>query len=217
MRFVVFALGLLAVAWSCACVPLVTHPGYNSVVDWGEYNSSVRIAVLCPDQSTWAGTAVAVTSRHLLTAKHSIWCDGNGPIAVLARVRGGEAIQVQTEYVSPDTDVARLAVMGDAQPFQVRAFIRRRPVSIGEHVCTVGGDLFQNYGVRKCGDVAEVFSDFVALSIHVVPGNSGGGVYDRDGNVVGIVSRGQWDADKENVEFFVPVSLFREALNLGAK
>ncbi len=43
-----------------------------------------------------------------------------------------------------------------------------------------------------------VTDDYVMVSLRGVPGNSGSALLDEAGNVVGILSMGQWGGDREH-------------------
>lgn len=209
--FLVFSILLV----TCACANLANlHPGYHSDKDYREYTSTYRVVVQCLDGNGGYGSAVAISKKHLLTARHVTICAESNPGVIAVVDRDGKFFKVTIDKVSGGSDVTRL--VSDGIPFWTFSSIRTRSTSVGEPVCIIGGDSLNVYGMRKCGDVAFRDSSSIAISLHVVPGNSGGPVFDGNGNVVGIVSRGVWLADRENILQAVPVSAFKELLVIHA-
>lgn len=67
------------------------------------------------------------------------------------------------------------------------ARLSKRQVRIGEPVCTVGTP----NGIRgeyTCGAVTNIVDDTIVMDARVLPGNSGGAVWNEKGRVIGIVS-----------------------------
>lgn len=201
-------LGCLAIAYSCACsgVSLRTS-SYESPVDALEYQSSYRIDVFCPDGTGKYGSAVAITRRHLITAKHVVNC---APVRIIAVSPTGDRWDVDIDAVST-SDAVRLVVDGTGEPFVVHA-TGTASVSIGERICIIGGGRIEIAWMRKCGDVAGVYDDGIVAALHVVPGNSGGPGFNRRGELVGIVHGGEWDPGAENYVVLIPVQAFRDVM-----
>jgi hypothetical protein len=145
------------------------------------YARIVQVIALCTDGSQ-RGSGVRIGGTNVLTAKHVIDC-GDGELVMLTvKDRAHKTYVAVLEGDSP-SDVARLNVlfMPPMKQVQVAA-----PV-LGETLCALFA--LPELG-RRCGEVwpgtksvtADVVIDFVAEK-----GNSGSGVFDSRGRLVGIL------------------------------
>lgn len=196
---------LLAGCQACAGI----FQGYRNQVDYIEFEASVRIFVECPN-GTQAGSGVAVSRRHVITAKHVVECLVGLPTSIVARTRHSATLEMAVDEVSETQDVARLVVVGAGEPFYVYAEISYSRPRVGDKVCSVGGDGPYTHSVRKCADIATVTDHYLVAPLGPVPGNSGSGVFDSRGRVVGILTRGIWFPDKEKLSLSVRSSAWKE-------
>jgi S1-C subfamily serine protease len=208
-RSYILLLSLLAACSSCAGT---FQPPEVPSVDDPTYASSYRLRVLCPDLSGSAGSAVAISSQHLLTARHVVDCDGVDPLQITAIDMAGESFDVDLDLLPVDgTDAARLVSITRKLPSWSTLSYRNPP--LGELVCIVGGDSPDIRGMRKCGYVAPSVEEYLTVALHVVPGNSGGPAFDSYGYVLGIVSMGNWNASSENYVLLVPSKELKGLVN----
>jgi hypothetical protein len=177
------------------------------------YQSSYRIIAICPDLRPYAGSAVAISGRQLITARHVLSCGGSGPMVVKAVGMDGEVYPMNVEAVSTTADAVRIGLTGVGRPFVIHPRATTRLPQLGERVCIVGGDSPIARGVRKCGDTAVGFDGYVFVSLHAVPGNSGGGAFSASGELVGIVSKASWESDREFVVLITPTASFGDLLD----
>ncbi len=202
MRYTLIAFLLLA---CCAGGPR----GYVTHSDAVQYRSTVQVIVLCP----WPvlGSGVIVDGSHVITAGHVVECAGDGPMGVMVSTVDDEQIVMSVDGGVDGVDVARLVAL-EGKPFHDVAPIRKRRLLMGETVCSIGTDGNLVTGIRKCGDVGHVNKEHFSMAIPVVPGNSGGPVFDRRGFLVGIVVAGNWTPGVENFGVGIPVGRFKELL-----
>ena len=151
--------------------------------------TAVAVSVICADASIYIGSGVALPDSRVLTAAHVVnACGSRGMIAILA-TQGETSLLVQVEAIAPRADVVRLEPTELGGPD-----LRGPPVELGplpnpgEPVCVAAAN---PYVARRCGYV-EYRADEphgIRHSVIVEPGNSGAGLYDCDGRLVGIVTK----------------------------
>ena len=159
------------------------------------------------------GSGVIVGRETVATNCHVI--EGDGDIVVRkARERriGGERDEYPAEYSNGDFDLdfCILHVPGlDGVPVKIR---RYKTLRVGEDVYAVGNphgvwDLSLSAGVisqlREDGGAREIQTD-AAIS----PGSSGGGLFDEDGNLIGITTGSSIEEDAQNLNVAIPADWF---------
>lgn len=147
--------------------------------------------------SQFGGTGFALTSSgYLVTNYHVV----EGADSVYVQNSKGESFKVKTIYVDPSSDIAVLQI--DDQAFEnlspLPYAFKKTNSDIGEDVYTIGypkDDVV--YGKGYLSSSTGFGGDSIAyqISIPVNPGNSGGPLLDNKGNVIGIVSGKQTQAD----------------------
>lgn len=148
------------------------------------------------------GSGVAVGPDLVATARHVVDCDfelpfnagvldGN-PMLIKAKRLDGSSFElvVQEQGLDSSDDFALLATTAGAVPFKHWAVPRRTNPHIGEEVCVMAA---YPWFLRRCGEVGQVKTGdkwmgagYVVYDAHSDHGNSGAGVYDRDGYLVAI-------------------------------
>lgn len=196
MRYAAAFLSTLITFGSCVSCFHLSIPSSYEYGTANQYASSYTFRIDCLGGGVAFGNAVAVSPRHLVTAKHVLLsCQSRGRINWRMRVRHHKWIEVIDGNRSATHDVAILDVVGSERLPQWSRLSAREP-KIGERVCKVTSTPVVER-IRKCGDVFSVGRGQIAYAIHTVPGNSGGPIYDRGGNVVGIIRSGRWKISDE--------------------
>jgi len=177
------------------------------------YSSTVRLAVQCIDGSGGWGSGVAVSTRHVLTARHVIdGCGEAGPWIITASPYGRPlTVEMVVDKIARGGDAARLVVVGTQSPFRDYAAPGMAPVSDGNLVCASVFD--PSFFMYRCGYLVGVSADTLILGFRIVGGNSGGPVF-RDGELIGLVVARSVHPDRQHVGFAVPLHQFRELLEL---
>ncbi len=149
------------------------------------------------DISQYSGTGFILSSNgYLLTNYHVI----KGADSVYVQNNKGESFKVETVYVDPEFDIAVLHIKDTT--FKALAAVpytfKKTNSDLGEDVYTIGypkDDVV--YGKGYLSSSTGFAGDSIAyqISIPVNPGNSGGPLMDSKGNVIGIVSGKQTQAD----------------------
>lgn len=189
--------------------------GYHSLGARITMESSMRIVVECTGEWEGFGSAVAVSSRHALTARHVVTiCEGARFLALLPDGRAVWMVE-DMRAARGDLDAARLVVDGSDEPFKVWATTRARDPKLGETVCSYTGGgpdkfeailavlaggpmtlaIWEEPFVYKCGGVARYSPGAenglaVKLGGGSVGGNSGSGIFDADGYLVALLVEG---------------------------
>ena len=178
-----------------------------------------------------SGTGFYIDKNHILTNAHVIYQDrdGNKRKYDELRVNFRYVIEKQgAEAVDHDVD---LALLFDESERMYTATFRNDPVYRGEKIALFGYPLSLSWlsyeGNATSGDVSgllgtiksnlsENLQDPLNLFQHTAPqqpGNSGGPVFDSDGNVVGISVSGLDGYRIENVNFAIKFEATQKFLN----
>lgn len=149
------------------------------------------------DISQYSGTGFALSPNgYLVTNYHVI----KGADSVYVQNNKGESFKVETLYINPEFDIAVLQIRDTT--FKNLASLpytfKKTASDLGEDVYTIGypkDDIV--YGKGYLSSSTGFAGDSIAyqISIPVNPGNSGGPLMDGKGNVIGIVSGKQTQAD----------------------
>ena len=193
MRLVALFCVLLTAACS-SCAGVSTRPvEYASVAAAIRDRSSVRIIAECADGRTKLGSGVAVSSRHILTADHVTWCDeaeAFGYTVVL--FDGSTATMILDRRAGSGVDTALLVAAGFEHPFRTWASVGAAPRK-DDQLCYTAGDGHLAVRTTHCGP----YTSFTAggevldvVAVHGAPGNSGAGIFNEFGELVGILYAG---------------------------
>ncbi len=176
-------------------------------------------AIVLVETTTGRGSAFFVRHDTLITNVHVVQNDGY----VTLRKMDGSSVNARVHTRAPAFDIAVLKV---AQPSASQAVLpmgTARSLKAGQEVIVIGSALgtLQNSvsrgivsGLRNSGGVTLVQSDAAAN-----PGNSGGPMLDRSGQVVGILTAGY--KGQQGLNFAVSIDHARDILegrqaNLGS-
>ncbi|MFC5284728.1 S1C family serine protease [Pedobacter alpinus] len=165
------------------------------------------------DISQFGGTGFALSSNgYLVTNYHVV----NGADSVYVQNSKGESFKVETIYIDPAFDIAVLQITDPAfkslSPLPYT--FKKTSSDLGEDVYTIGypkDDVV--YGKGYLSSATGFGGDSIAyqISIPVNPGNSGGPLMDAKGNVIGIVSGKQTQAD--GAAFAIKTDFLLKAIN----
>lgn len=149
-----------------------------------------------------SGTVIDVEERLILTAHHcvsrSISDKGNKPVTINIDVlneKGSKEFSMEAKanikIFDETSDLAIVQVSVDSMPFFTEATIAAKAPKLGEDVWVVGNPLGIRHSVTK-GIVSAPYkgTPFIQTDAVINGGNSGGGVYDSKGELVGVVSHG---------------------------
>lgn len=176
------------------------------------------------------GSAVAVAPRHALTARHVIEgsrfraeaiCGGPDMYKLVVRSPEGAELEVVPDAYPGDpnwqehtgADAARLVLAGVAE-FPRWAPLARTLPRIGDQVCSfTGSQVDHEVGELfsyKCGYVSRVAKDYLVLGLKGAPGNSGAGLLNSRGELVGLITEGYMDPRSEFIMLGPSIVALRE-------
>jgi hypothetical protein len=184
MRLIATIFTFLAACSSCA------HYGSRrSPIE--QHNAVVMIRTTCPDGNTHRGSGVLVSEDRVLTANHVAQCDmlpGFGlfadPVKLEVFLSDDVSSAATVELVVPKADMARLKLEKAVPEFFSDIEIGPPPV-VGDRVCEVSAVPRMLY---RCGEAQVARSGRIAFGFMTEFGNSGSGIYNSDGQLVGIVT-----------------------------
>ena len=129
------------------------------------------------------GSGVIVSSGYVMTAYHVVVCDG--PVDIVVSLPDNTVIEATLVGRNVTDDLARLQLDTDVPYPTLRI---GPPPRVGSRVCTAAAVPDRT---RRCGDVQRVTGKAPGNIQHdgiTEPGNSGSGLYDDQGRLVGIVT-----------------------------
>lgn len=162
--------------------------------------------------SEWTGTGFALNNGYIITNNHVV--DGATSIVVLGVNGGSTEYRAQVISVDKKNDLALIRINDN----RFHGF-NNVPYAISNRICDVGEDVFVlGYPLTTfMGDEVKLTNGIISsrsgyqgdvstyqISAPVQPGNSGGPLFDNQGNIVGIVNAGIPGA--ENVGYAIKTS-----------
>ncbi len=153
--------------------------------------SAVSLKVMCPDGTGHYGSGVIVSEHRILTAAHVAQCAAEdvGHVAATSITveSGGTSFTAEADTIIQEADIARVKVSGSLKQ-------RLSPVSVGplpavgDTVCFMSAVPRYRY---RCGLAQRSEpgpnADIVIEDAGVMHGNSGSGLFDLQGRLIGII------------------------------
>jgi S1-C subfamily serine protease len=161
------------------------------------------------------GTGFAISTKApdgfrtaILTNEHVIEraTSPNGPVVYVSH--GSRRIRARLWTWDGRHDLALLYVRRAFPPLKWASHEGHEP-RVGEFVVAIGSP-FGLEGSTSTGVISKIFAEFIQTDAAVNPGNSGGPLLNRYGEVVGVVSYRLSEA--ENINFAVPVEIACERI-----
>lgn len=169
--------------------------------------------------SSWTGTGFALKNGYIVTNNHVI----DGASSILVQGINGTTVEYKAEVVAVDKNNDLALIRINDYRFDGFGSI---PYSIKETLCDVGSDVFVlGYPLTSyMGEEIKLTNGIISsrsgyqgdittyqISAPVQPGNSGGPMFDKNGNVVGVVNAGIPGA--ENVGYAIKTSYLCNLIN----
>ena len=169
--------------------------------------------------SSWTGTGFALKNGYVVTNNHVV----EGASNILVQGINGSSVEYKAEVVAVDKNNDLALIRINDYRFDGFGSI---PYSIKETLCDVGSDVFVlGYPLTSyMGEEIKLTNGIISsrsgyqgdittyqISAPVQPGNSGGPMFDKNGNVVGVVNAGIPGA--ENVGYAIKTSYLYNLIN----
>ena len=161
-----------------ACAGCASMAAYNSHQARVQHTAAVTVRNSC---GSWGSGALLGPDR-VITAFHVVNCAGE--LEVITRGRVTIKAKILRYEVAGDVAVLQLSA---PVPGARRQSVGRRP-RVGDRICLVSAIPGNN---RECGEVTDLREDDVGDVQHNMltqPGNSGSGIYNGRGQLVGVVT-----------------------------
>lgn len=194
-------------------------------------DSVVEIMTEYTVQSMWyqyvtggAGSGVIISDDGYIITNNHVICDDSGTNVadnITVRLTNGEEYKATAIGADADSDIAVLKIEAENLTFAVAG--NSDNLAVGEEVVVVGNPLGELGGTVTNGIVSatEREMDVNGVTMHLIqsnaavnPGNSGGGMFNMKGELIGIVNAKSSGTGIEGLGFAIPIN---EALNINAQ
>ncbi len=195
----------------------VVQKVYSSVVEIT--TSSVNTSMFMPQQVlSGAGSGVIITTDGYIVTNHHVV---DGASAIEVALANGETHQAKLVASDAKTDLAVIKI--EASNLNAATFGDSSQLVVGQTVLAIGNPLGSLGGTVTEGIISALDREItiekesmtlLQISAAVNPGNSGGGLFDEQGNLIGIVNaKVSTDSSGDPIEglgFAIPANLARE-------
>jgi len=153
--------------------------------------SSVQLSIMLGDQKVGSGSGNYFKHKghtFVLTAAH-VADAGSGFELYVEEIIGVDKVKALPIYVNKEYDIAIVKLESELTTIKPIKWKRKDywDVKVGEDLYYTGNPMgIQRLSIR--GTVAKVYSDMIIMQGFAYDGASGSAIFDRRGNVVGIVS-----------------------------
>ena len=169
-----------------------------------------------------AGSGVIISSDgYILTCAHVV--DGASTITVTIGDKDytatlvGEDTTSDIAVIKIDADGLTPATVGNSDSLKVGQSVMAVGNPLGELGGTVTGGMISalNRSVTIQGSSSVNTMSLIQMDASVSPGNSGGGLFNMNGELVGIVNAKSSSSDAEGLGFAIPIKVAQELLENG--
>ena len=195
----------------------VVHKVYRSVVEIT--TSSVNTSMFMPQQVlSGAGSGVIITTDGYIVTNHHVV---DGASAIEVGLANGKTYEAKLVASDAKTDMAVIKI--EATDLNAATFGDSSQLVVGQTVLAIGNPLGSLGGTVTEGIISALDREItiekesmtlMQISAAVNPGNSGGGLFDEQGNLIGIVNaKVSTDSSGDPIEglgFAIPANIARQ-------
>lgn len=197
---------------------VTTVSDLSTVVEQVE-NSVVEVYTESTQYSTFYGSYVTSgagsgviysTDGYILTNNHVI----DGATSITVRLHDGSEYTASLVATDADTDIAVLKI--EAEDLQPAVLGTSEDLTAGQTVLVIGNPLGTLGGSVTSGIISATSREITVqgeqmtlmqISAAVNPGNSGGGLFNTSGELIGIVNAKYSDEEIEGIGFAIPIDI----------
>ncbi len=206
--------------------PAAGPPAQN--MEWGDVFRQYNESVVIVHSETGDGSGFFVDAQGVVCTNFHVVSDSfvkqGIQVRAFAKDEAGESItrtyeKVSPVYLDPSADIALLRIYDEgAGPFQPVVLDPSDKFGTGDEIAAIGSPgggerILENTFTRGIVSQAKRYSlgaDHIQIDAPINKGNSGGPVFNRKGQVIGMATWGY--EGKQNLNFAVPVAAIRSAL-----
>lgn len=164
-----------------------------------------------------AGSGVILTTDGYIVTNHHVI---DGASNIMVRLADGSVYQAGLVATDPQTDLAVIKIT--AENLVTATFADSDAVRTGDLALAIGNPLGNLGGTVTAGIISakdrEIMIDgqvrkLMQTSAAVNRGNSGGGLFDSQGNLIGIVNAKSAGVDIEGIGFAIPTNLVKQTVD----
>lgn len=166
--------------------------------------------------SSGAGSGVVISGEgHIVTNNHVI----EGASKIIVRLKDGTELEAELVGKDRKTDIAVMKV--ESKELEPASFGDSESLAVGDSVVAIGNPLGELGGTVTEGIISALDRDIVIdgesmkllqTSAAVNPGNSGGGLFNGKGELVGIVNAKSSGSDIEGLGFAIPAKTAKQVV-----
>lgn len=189
----------------------------DSVVEITQYQTNTSIYSNYNYTSEGTGSGVIISSDgYILTNNHVI--DGATKISV--RLRNGDEYEASLVGKDSKTDIAIIKI--ETEDLTVAKIGNSTNALVGDFVLAIGNPLGKLGGTVTYGYISALereisvegsVMNLMQFDAAVNPGNSGGGLFNTNGELIGIVSAKSTGYDVEGLGFAIPINDVSQVIN----
>lgn len=189
----------------------------DSVVEITQYTTTNSVYFSSSYTSEGNGSGVIISSDgYILTNNHVI----SGANKISVRLRNGEEYEATLVGTDSKTDIAVIKI--EAENLTVAKIGNSSSALVGDFVLAIGNPLGKLGGTVTYGYISALEREIsiegstmnlMQIDAAVNPGNSGGGLFNVNGELIGIVSAKSTGYDVEGLGFAIPINDVNEVIN----